>query len=144
LTHIKDLKAQTQPLYRAIGFASVGATLAVTLFATYVGFRKRSWEIGLLLSQGWRWLSVFYLYFTYFAIIALLSGVISILLSNFLSGYVSFSYEVYGDTLFVNPSLSGVHMLSAIPVALSIGFLSVYLLVWRSRKLGVEGILRKY
>jgi ABC-type antimicrobial peptide transport system permease subunit len=144
LSLIKQLKTQTEPLYRLIGVASLGATFAVIFFASYVNFNKRSWEIGLLLSQGWCWRSILYLYSSYFLVIAVLSGGISLLLSVLISNLLSFNYEVYRTNIIVSTQLSELQMMSAIPAAIGIGFLSVYLLIWRSKKLGVEGLLREY
>lgn len=144
LSHMENLKTQVQPLYYSIGVMSLASTLGMILISSYVNLRKRSWEVGLLLSQGWRWRSVVTLYSFYFLVVAVVSGLVAIVLAGFISNLLSFSYEVSRGDILVRMRLSELHLISSIPMAVLIGLTSVYVLLRRFRKLGIENMLSEY
>lgn len=135
---------QTAPLYAILESVALVAVIAITFFTSYAVAGKRKWEAGLLVSQGWSWGFVFFLYFFYFVILFLTAFVASSLASIFLSHFLVFKYTVFIKRLSVTVSVLPIYLLETFVLSIGMSSLASYTIVRRLRGTGIDRILAEF
>ena len=138
-----SVQSGTAPLYQILGIVSLLSATSVVVLITYLSFGKRKWEIGLFVTQGWTWGKVSKYYLSYFMSLALIAYTISVVLSFVLSRFAIYNYQLFASQLTVVASPQPVFLVSALPLALVISSMGPYLLVRKSRRVGLDNILRE-
>jgi len=131
-------------LYNLIGIASLFSVVLMVFMVAYVFSGRRSWEVGLLITQGWNWRKVTKLFFGYYIVLGLISVAISTILSFFIVNQIGYSFEVYGQTLQIPVSINPYLLTSGVIIALLVSGAAAYFAVWRMRKMGLDNLLREY
>lgn len=144
IVNLRTLISRTAPLYQALGVLSLGATVIVTSFVAWLGLRRRSWEAGLLVTQGWKWQSVSRFYFSYYVVLLVLSFSVAILLSLIISPLIGFDLKLYGQDVGLKTALQPLYVLATLAVALGTSVLIPLLLTTRLKQIGLDSILRDY
>jgi len=139
-----SVETGTAPLYELIGVVTLGSSVAALFFVSYVAVNRRSWEVGLFVSQGWTWNRVTKFFLEYFLLLAAIAFALSLLLSMLISQYTTFSYQVYGSILRVGTSIGLSNVFSAGLIAIGISFVVSFFMRWRLRKSSLDNTLREY
>jgi len=144
VTDLLSVESSTTPIYNLIGVVSLVSSVVAVLLISYIAVRRRNWETGLLVSQGWTWSQVANFLWSYFIILAGVAYVLSILLSLAVAPYATFSYQVYGSTLHINTSIGLFAYASAALIAIAVTIAVSQIMKWRLKKAGLDAILRDY
>jgi len=144
VNNLVSVETGTAPLYQLIGVVALGSSVAAVFFVSYVAIKKRDWETGLLISQGWTWARVTSFFWEYFLLLATIAYVFSIIISFLISQYTIFGYQVLGATLQIRLSFGWLDLASAAAIAISVTTAVAFFLRWRLKKTGLDGILREY
>jgi len=139
-----SVETGTAPLYELIGLVSLGSSIAALFFVSYVAVHRRSWEVGLFVSQGWTWRRVTEFFLEYFLLLAALSYVVSVLLSLLIMQYTTFSYQVFGTVLRLQTSAGVFDLASAGLIAVGVTFAISFFMRWRLSKSSLDSTLREY
>ena len=141
---LQSIESGTASTYLLVGVFSLVLAVALTLGVSYVGFKRRGWEAGLLLSQGWSWRGVSRYILYYFLILTTLSTLIAIAFSYVLLSHQVYMVQVYGSQLVVRAAPQLPFVLTALPIALTLSVISAWLTVTRLRRQGLDSVLREY
>jgi FtsX-like permease family len=141
---LQSLTTQTAPLYQLIGSISLLAVAGITFLVSQLIARRRDWEVGLYLTQGWGWKDTFTLFFLYFLILGLISFAIASLLSTVAIRYFTATYDVYGTVATFTASVDPLFLISAIGFTVLLALFSSYVIIGRLRRIGLDGVLREY
>jgi hypothetical protein len=141
---LQSLTTQTAPLYELIGAVSLVAVAGVSFLVTQLIARKRDWETGVYLTQGWSWREVYVLYAAYFLFLSLISFAIAALLSALSSQYFTATYNVYGTFTTFTASVVPLYLLSGLAFAIALAFFASYIVIRRQRRVGLDNIVREY
>jgi hypothetical protein len=141
---LQSIESGTASTYLLVGVFSLVLAVALTLGVSYVGFKRRGWEAGLLLSQGWSWRGVSRYILYYFLILSTLSTLIAIAFSYVLLSHQVYMVQVYGSQLVVRAAPQLPFVLTALPIALTLSVISAWLTVTRLRRQGLDSVLREY
>jgi len=144
VTDLLSVESSTAPLYNIIGVVSLVSLISALFIVSYIAVKRRSWEAGLLVSQGWTWNRVTAFFWQYFVILAVTSWLLSILLSMAVSPYATFSYQVYGSVLQIKTSIGLFSYASAGLIAVAMTAAVSLFMKWKLRKIGLDSILREY
>jgi len=144
LIDLQNLQQQSGPLYHLIGWIAPISTASIALFASFLASGRRSWEGGLLISQGWNRRRVFTFVLSYHGLISIVATVLGGFVSYVVNRFVVFRYQVYGAELVIFPSLVPIYLVSSLPLALGISAIIAVLESWRLRRLNLESALRDY
>lgn len=131
-------------LYQLIGITALVSVVSLVFLATYMFSGKRSWESGLLITQGWSWKKVTALFSSYYLIIGVISLLLSIPLSVFVGNYSAVSFQVYANTLTIPISVNLYYMVSSVAIAFIVSLIAANFAAWRMKKLGLDNLLREY
>jgi len=131
-------------LYQIVGIASILAAGATTIFIGYLMSNRRSWEVGLLYTQGWDWKGIRAYYFLYFGLLALMSSGIGVVLSLLFSSRITQTFNVYGRTLIVPASPNELLVLSAFPISIFVAYTVSQFVVSSTKHIGLDRALRDY
>lgn len=142
--NLNALITQTAPFYEALGVVSLGITALVTLFVSWLGVRRRSWEAAMLATQGWSWSSLSRFYVAYFLAIAAASFSLALIISYFLSPWIGFSLQLYGRQIGLQTIPQRPYVISSFVLALVLSLGATIMVVRRLRKRGLDDILREY
>ncbi len=141
---LQSLTSQTAPLYELIGAVSLIAVAGVSFLVSLLIARRRDWEAGVYLTQGWSWREVYTLYSAYFLFLSLASFAIAALLSTFASRYFTATYNVYGTFTTFTAAVVPLYLISGLAFAIVLAFLSSYIIVRRQKRMGLDDIVREY
>lgn len=141
---LQSLTSQTAPLYEIIGAVSLVAVAGVSFLVSLLVARRRDWEAGVYLTQGWSWREVYVLYATYFVFLSLVSFIIAALLSAFASRYFTATYNVYGTFVTFTAAVVPLYLVGGLAFAVALAFFSSYIVVRRQRRMGLDSIVREY
>ena len=141
---LQSLTTQTAPLYELIGVVSLVAVAGVSFLVSLLIARRRDWEAGVYLTQGWRWREVYVLYAVYFLLLSLISFVLAAFVSEFSSQYFTATYNVYGTYTTFTASVVPLYLLSGLAFVIALAFLASYVVVRRQRRMGLDNIVREY
>lgn len=141
---LESIKSGTMAMYFLVGAFSLVLAVSLMFVVSYVGFKRRGWEVGLLLSQGWSWKGVYRYMLYYFLILSGLSTILAIALSFALLSRLSYTFQVYGSKLVVVAAPQVPFILITLPIVLVLSFVSPRFAVSRLRKQGLDSILREY
>lgn len=144
VNNLVSIETGSGPLYELIGAATLSSSVAAVLFVSYVSIKRRSWEVGLLLSQGWTWSRVTNFFWGYFLLLGAISYVLSMLISYLISLDTTFTFQVYGATLQVQATTSISGLVSAGLIALGVTVAATVFMRWRLHGAGLDAILREY
>jgi len=131
-------------LYNLIGTTSLFSVVLMVFLVAYVFSGRRSWEVGLLISQGWSWRKATKLFLGYYVVLGVVSVALSTILSFVIVNQIGYSFEVYGQTLQIPVSLNPYLLASGVTIALLVSGAAAYFAVWRMRKMGLDNLLREY
>ncbi len=131
-------------LYSLIGITSLLSVTFLVFLIVYVFSGRRSWEAGLLITQGWSWRKVTMLFFDYFLILGILAAVLSIALSLLASSQITYSFQVYSNTLVIPAVITPITMVTGVAISLVVSILAANFAVWRMKKMGLDNLLREY
>jgi len=144
IVDLQNLQKQTIPLYHLIAVVGILFATSVSFFASILATGRRSWESGLLISQGWSRLRILGSTFAYYGTVSLIAFVISAILTESASKFAIFQYWVYGTKLMISTPVSRLYLFSAIPIALLISGVVALVESIRVRNLRLETALRDY
>jgi ABC-type lipoprotein release transport system permease subunit len=144
VANLLSLENGTAPLYDALGIASLAFAMGGVIAVTNVAITRRSWEPGLVLTQGWNYRDVTVFFLCYFLIISTIALAVSIMLSYVISRLSGVQYEVYGGNIFVPVSPSSEFVIASIAVSISLPFLAALFVSWKVRRKGLDSVLREF
>jgi hypothetical protein len=144
LVNLQNLQQETSPLYHLVGLLGITSAAAITLFAALLSTGRRSWEAGLLVSQGWGWRKIFRFIFSYYGVISVIAFSASTVISVLVSIFTVFNYWVYGTRLSISTPLSGFYLLSSLALGLLIAAVIALFESARFRMLDMERTLKDY
>jgi hypothetical protein len=139
-----SLQNGTTPLYELIGAMSLSLLVISFAMVSYVAIRRRRWEFGLLITQGWDWGEVRSSLFYYFGILAAISFGLSIGASLAISKYAGSSFQVYGGYVHISVFLGTNYVLIASILLISLIVLAASMITSRLHKVGLDKILRDF
>jgi len=131
-------------LFNLIGITSLFSVVSMVFLITYLFSGRRSWEAGLLVTQGWSWRRVTKLFFYYYIVLGIISVAISTVISLIIASQIGYSFQVYGNTLTVAILISPYMLASGIVIALLVSGVVAYFALWRMKKIGLDNLLREY
>jgi ABC-type antimicrobial peptide transport system permease subunit len=131
-------------LYELIGITSLLSVTSLVFLIIYVFSGRRSWEAGLLITQGWNWRKITKLFFNYYLLLGILAVAISAPLSVLIARQVGYSFQVYGNTLVIPILISPYTLVSCLVISLLVSTVAAYFAVWRMKKMGLDNLLREY
>lgn len=142
--NLNALISQTAPLYAGLGIVSLGITSALTLFVIWLSVRRRVWEAGVLVVQGWTWKAVSNFYLVYYLALAALSFILSLAISEFLSPLVRFSFQLYGQQIGLQTALQVPYVVLTMVLSIVISIGGAVFVARRLKRTGLDTILREY
>jgi ABC-type lipoprotein release transport system permease subunit len=131
-------------LYSLIGVLSLFSAVSIIFLFSYVFSGRRRWEAGLLITQGWSWRKVTLLFFNYFLILGILAAALAIALSLLVSSQITFSFQVYSNTLVIPAVITPITIVTGVAISLVVSVLAAIFAVWRMRKMGLDTLLREF
>lgn len=140
---LRSFQSQTAPLYYALDVAALIGAIGVTTMLASISARRRIWEAGLFVSQGWRWSSVFRLYYLYFLLLSSIGFAIAVVGSIVVSNFLAFSYVVFVSIFTIKVSISPIFVLTSIVLVIFIPYVASYIVQRRFRK-GLDRLLAEY
>ena len=144
VTDLLSVDSSTAPIYNLIGGVSLVTSIAAVFLISYIGVKRRSWEAGLLVSQGWTWSQVANFLWAYFIVLAGIAYALSILFSLAVLPYATFSYQVYGTLLHINTSIGLFSYASAALIVIVVTVAVSQIMRWRLKRARLDTILREY
>ena len=120
------------------------AVISIIFIITYVFISRRSWETGLLLSQGWNWRRITNLYISYYLTLGLVAIAISVPSSLLAASRFSLSFQAYDNTLTIPMVINPYLIASGTAICLLISALAAYFAIHRMRKMGLDNLLREF
>jgi hypothetical protein len=135
---------QTAPLYEIIGLISLLAVIAITFLVSHLVAGKRSWEAGMLLTQGWKWREIYSLYSYYFLILSLVSFVLAAAISAFASHFFTSTYYVFAQQVTVTAAADPFYVGTGLALGVLMSFFASWTVVRRLKRMGLDEILRAY
>jgi hypothetical protein len=142
--NLLSLEKGTAPIYDLLGAVSLGFAVLAVFVVSNMAISRRSWEAGLLLTQGWSWKSLRDYIFFYLLLLGGLAFGLSILASAIVSKYTSTTYEVYGGYQTITVSIGTEFVVVAGVMVVVLAFVSAIFTNWKLRKLGLDRILREF
>ncbi len=131
-------------LYELIGVTSLLSVTSLVFLIVYVFSGRRSWEAGLLITQGWDWRKITMLFFNYYLLLGILASAISSPLSVLIARQVAYSFQVYGNTLVIPVLINPYTLVSGLVISLLVSTVAAYFAGWRMKKMGLDNLLREY
>jgi ABC-type lipoprotein release transport system permease subunit len=135
---------QAAPLYQALGLISLVAVVAVTFFISHLAAGKRSWEAGVLLTQGWGWGRITLLHAIYFLFLSLISFAVAAVVSLVVSPLFTANYVVYGQSVSLTASADPFYLITGLALALLTPIFATWTMIKRLKRTGLDKILREY
>jgi hypothetical protein len=135
---------QTAPLYEILGLVSLIAVIAITFLVSHLVASKRSWESGMLLTQGWTWRELFSIYSYYFLILSLASFALASGISVVASQFFSSTYYVFAQKVTVTAAADPFFVAAGLGLAILMSFFASWTVVRRLKRMKLDGILREY
>jgi ABC-type lipoprotein release transport system permease subunit len=135
---------QVAPLYQVFGLVSLMAVVAVTVLVSYLVAGKRSWEAGMLLTQGWGWGGITSLFVFYFLLLSLASVILAIPISIGASHYFTVSYVLYGQKVSLTASANPFYLETGLLLSLLMPLIASWTVIRRLKRKGLDNILREY
>jgi hypothetical protein len=137
-------ESQTGPYLELSGLLAASVGFVIVFAISFVAVRRRGWEAGLLMSQGWSWREVSRYFEYYFAIIAFVSFLAGAGISYLLAGQIHFSYVVYGNTLNIAVTPAFIYVLSGLFMAIIASQLGSTVSLLGLKKKGLDDMLREH
>lgn len=141
---LQSLEAGTAPEYTILGIVSLGAMVLGIIAVSFVVVNRRGWEAGMLVSQGWTLSNVLTFYFTYFAVLLMISAVLATVVSTAVARFTVVSFSVYGGSIELAPTLSFEYLLGGVGVMLLVCALVSWVIVRRVKRTGLDAVLRSF
>jgi hypothetical protein len=144
VANLVSLEEGTTPLYQALGGLSLSILILVFLFISYIGVRKRAWEFGLLITQGWSWGDVTKSLIFYFIILTGVSLALSVGVSLVVSKFLSSTFQVYGGYLHVPLTIGPGYLIIVTVASVILAVSASYLMTYWLKRSGLDKILRDF
>ena len=144
LVALQNLQQQTVPLYHLVSLVGLVFAAAVAFLSSFLATGRRSWEPGLLVSQGWSRVRIFKFVFSYYAAISVIALATGVCLSEIASKLAVYQYWVYGGRLLISTPVSTAYIVSSIPIGLAISSMVALVESIRFRKVRLEMALKDY
>ena len=141
---IQSFATQTAPLYEVLGLVSLIAVIAITFLVSHLVAGKRSWEAGMLLTQGWTWRELFSLYSYYFLILSLVSFIIASIVSVVASQFFTTTYDIFSEEVTVTAAADPFYVGTGLLLAVLMSFFASWTVIRRLKRMKLDGILRDY
>jgi hypothetical protein len=141
---LQSLTTQTAPLYQLIGIVCLVAVAGISFLVSQLIGRRREWEAGVYLTQGWKWREVYSLYAAYFLFLSLVSFAIAAIIATFASHYFTATYNVYGTFTTFTGGVVPLYLLSGLAFAIVLAFFAPYIVIRRQKRMGLDNIVREY
>jgi len=135
---------QTAPLYEILGLVSLVAVIAITFLVSHLVAGKRSWEAGMLLTQGWTWSEIFTFYSYYFLILSSISFAFASLVSVVASRLFTSTYSIFAQQVTVTAAADPFYVTTGFALAVLMAPFASWTAVRRLKRMGLDGILREY
>jgi hypothetical protein len=135
---------RTAPLYEVIGLISLLAVVAITFLVSHLVAGKRSWEAGMLLTQGWRWRELYSLYSYYFLTLSLVSFGLASAISMIASHFFTSTYSIFAQQVIVTANADPFYVVTGLLLAVLMSFFASWTVIRRLKRMGLDGILRAY
>lgn len=142
--NLQSLQYQSAFLYTLIGLISLFSIAAIIFLLTFIFSGRRKWEVGLLVTQGWSWQSVVWLFLTYYLILGTVSAILSLILSLLIANQAAYSFNALGTTVIIPIEVSPILIFLSFIISICIAAFSTFLVVWRMKKMGLDNLLREY
>jgi len=142
--NLQSLEAGTAPEYVLLGIVSLAGMILGVIAVSFVAVNRRGWEAGLLVSQGWKFKDVLTYYFTYFAVLLVLSAALAAVLSLAATRFSTVSFSVYGGSVEVMPTFNFEYLAAGIAIMLLVCAFVSWAMVRKVRRSGLDSILRSY
>lgn len=134
---------QTAPLYEILGLVSLVAVIAIIFLVSHLVAGKRSWEAGMLLTQGWTWREILSMYSYYFLILSLVSFVLASVISVVASQFFTSTYYVFAQRVTVTAAADPFYVATGLLLAVLMSIFASWTAVRRLKRMGLDGILRE-
>ncbi len=144
LVALQNLQGQTVPLYHIVSLLGLAFAVAIAFLASFLATGRRSWEPGLLVSQGWSRFKIFGFVFSYYSMISAIALLTAICLSELASRLTAYQYAVYGTRLLISTPVSIAYVVSSVPIALFISSIVALVESIRFGKISLERALKDY
>lgn len=141
---LHSFTTQTAPLYELIGVISLVVVAGVSFLVSQLIARRRDWETGVYLTQGWRWRGVYMLYSIYFLVLALVSFAIAAVASALSVHNFTATYNVYGTFTTFTATVDPLYLVTGLAFAIVLAFFASYTIIRRQRRMGLDNIVREY
>jgi len=135
---------QTAPLYEIIGLISLVAVIAITFLVSHLVAGKRSWEAGMLLTQGWKWRELYSLYSYYFLMLSIVSFALAAVISVAASHFFTSTYYIFAEKVTVAAAADPFYVVTGLLLAILMSLFASWTVVQRLKRMGLDGILRAY
>lgn len=139
-----SFQGQSGFLYSLVGVISLGMVISLVFLLIDVATRRRKWEIGLLVTQGWSWRLVAKLFFEYYCVLGLISYIVSFVVSFFATRFLVFRYQVFSNVLSIPVTLNPNVLVSGLLITILLAAGGTFFVVWRMRKTGLDSILSEF
>ncbi len=135
---------QTAPLYEIIGLISLVAVIAITFLVSHLVAGKRSWEAGMLLTQGWKWRESYSLFSYYFLMLSIVSFALAAVISVAASHFFTSTYYIFAQQVTVTAAADPFYVVTGLLLAILMSPFASWTVVRRLKRMGLDGILRAY
>lgn len=144
ITALESIESSTDSMYLLTGVFSLVIAVSLILVVSYLGFKRREWEVGLLRSQGWSWRQVYRYMFYYLLVLSILSTLLATAISYVLLHYQVNTFPVYGSEVVVVSSPQLPFVLVAYLIAVALSFVSPWVTEARLRRQELGDVLKEY
>jgi ABC-type lipoprotein release transport system permease subunit len=142
--NLLSLQNGVAPLYELLGLLSLAFAIVAVFVVSYVAINRRSWEVGLLLTQGWSWKDVRSYFFFHFLALGVISLALSIFASVVISRFSGATYEVYGGYQVISITVGLGYVVVAAVMIVGLATASAAFVTWKLRKAGLDRVLREF
>ena len=123
---------------------SLALSSVITVGVVMIDARRKSWETGLLITQGWKWRDVIKLNFSYLLILSLIAYGISLLISFVILSSLQFQYKVFLSGLSIGTAPNLTYVLGGLPITVLIVLATSTYVSRQLKKKGIDGLLREH
>lgn len=142
-TTLESFVTNASPAYSVLAAAAVGLVVLVSITLAQMISRRRRWELGLLVVQGWGRNEIMAIYFIYFLVLSFLSVAISSAISYVSISKMTATYSQYGGTFTIASHLDSTAVLLTFGLAFVVSLLSAYTMARGARGKALDRTFRE-
>jgi len=144
ISSLQNLQSSSLSLSSLAGYISLASGLVAELALVYLTMKRRGWESGLLVSQGWTSGSISRFYFSYYLMVGVISYALAVLASLVVTQFYTFSVDAFGTVLAINATPEWTTLALAFPLVTCISIFGSVPILVRTRWRRLDALLREY